>query len=127
LVDRNHGHGFFIFLFFLIFSNFKPNQSINFLKKECAEGEPPYMDYPPLRALFLITTKGIPDLESPEDWSSEFKDFIKKTLTKEPKDRPDASELLSHPFLNKAKDRKCVGQLVRKAKKLKEESEKLPF
>ena len=85
------------------------------------------MDYPPLRALFLITTKGIPDLESPEDWSNEFKDFIKKSLTKEPKDRPDASELLNHPFLLKAKDRKCVGQLVKKAKKLKEESEKLPF
>ncbi len=30
---------------------------------EMAEGEPPYMEFPPLRALFLITTKGIPELK----------------------------------------------------------------
>eukprot|EP01091_Cochliopodium_minus_P008331 TRINITY_DN186_c0_g1_i3.p1 TRINITY_DN186_c0_g1~~TRINITY_DN186_c0_g1_i3.p1 ORF type:complete len:716 (+),score=252.79 TRINITY_DN186_c0_g1_i3:90-2237(+) len=101
--------------------------STGIMAMECAEGEPPYMDYPPLRALFLITTKGIPDLEEPEDWSPEFKDFIKKSLVKEPQDRPNASDLLSHPFLKKAKDRKCVGQLVKSAKKMREESEKLPF
>ena len=34
--------------------------STGILCMEMAEGEPPYMDFPPLRALFLITTKGIP-------------------------------------------------------------------
>eukprot|EP01091_Cochliopodium_minus_P008335 TRINITY_DN186_c0_g1_i7.p1 TRINITY_DN186_c0_g1~~TRINITY_DN186_c0_g1_i7.p1 ORF type:complete len:776 (+),score=275.66 TRINITY_DN186_c0_g1_i7:90-2417(+) len=101
--------------------------STGIMAMECAEGEPPYMDYPPLRALFLITTKGIPDLEEPEDWSPEFKDFIKKSLVKEPQDRPNASDLLSHPFLKKAKDRKCMTEIVKAAKKMKAESEKLPF
>lgn len=52
------------------------------------------MDYPPLRALFLITTKGIPGLKNPERWSPEFKDFVSKCLIKEAENRPTADELL---------------------------------
>jgi serine/threonine protein kinase len=37
--------------------------STGIMVMEMAEGEPPYMEFPPLRALFLITTKGIPDLK----------------------------------------------------------------
>jgi len=45
---------------------------------EMAEGEPPYMDHPPLRALFLITTKGIPPLKEANKWSAEMQDFLAK-------------------------------------------------
>lgn len=45
---------------------------------EMAEGEPPYMDHPPLRALFLITTKGIPPLKEANKWSPEMQDFLAK-------------------------------------------------
>ncbi len=61
---------------------------------EMAEGEPPYMEFPPLRALFLITTKGIPDLKEPSAWTSDFKDFLQRCLEKEADARPDASDLL---------------------------------
>ena len=47
-----------------------------------------------MQALFLITTKGIPDLKEPQKWSPEFRDFVSKCLDKEPESRPDANELL---------------------------------
>ena len=66
-----------------------------------AEGEPPYMEFPPLRALFLITTKGIPPLKA-TSWSNEFVDFVNKSLILDPDQRPDAADILKHPFLKKA-------------------------
>eukprot|EP00028_Trichosphaerium_sp_Am-I-7-wt_P000067 CAMPEP_0168527036 /NCGR_PEP_ID=MMETSP0405-20121227/12348_1 /TAXON_ID=498012 /ORGANISM="Trichosphaerium sp, Strain Am-I-7 wt" /LENGTH=926 /DNA_ID=CAMNT_0008550041 /DNA_START=145 /DNA_END=2925 /DNA_ORIENTATION=- len=67
---------------------------------EMAEGEPPYMEFPPLRALFLITTKGIPALKEPEKWSSSMQEFVKLCLNHEANERPTASQLLQHPFLS---------------------------
>merc|ERR1711991_85577 len=57
--------------------------SLGIMVMEMVEGEPPYMDFPPLRALFLITTKGIPGLKHPENWSEDFQDFVKLTLDNE--------------------------------------------
>jgi len=67
---------------------------------EMSEGEPPYMDFPPLRALFFISTKGVPPLQCPEKWSSEMQDFLYSCLATEPAGRPSTSQLLSHPFAN---------------------------
>jgi len=61
---------------------------------EMAEGEPPYMEFPPLRALFMITTKGIPGLKEPQKWSREFQSFVAQCLEKDAERRPDAVELL---------------------------------
>ena len=74
--------------------------STGIMVMEMAEGEPPYMEFPPLRALFLITTKGIPDLKEPT-WSPDFRDFVKKCLVKDTQDRPDGATLLRHPLLQK--------------------------
>jgi len=67
-----------------------------------AEGEPPYMEYPPLRALFLITTKGIPPVKNQNKWSKEFHDFFAKCLDVNVQTRPEAADLLRHPFMAKA-------------------------
>lgn len=78
--------------------------SLGIMVMEMAEGDPPYMDFPPLRALFLITTKGIPGLKHPEKWSTEFKDFVAQCLEKEAENRPTADQLLFHPFIVKYAD-----------------------
>jgi len=95
--------------------------SLGIMVMEMAEGEPPYMEYPPLRALFLITTKGIPGLRDPDEWSEEFKDFVGACLDIDTDQRPDASELLSHAFLQKSCDAEEIGAVIDDARRAKEE------
>ncbi|KYR02644.1 myosin heavy chain kinase [Tieghemostelium lacteum] len=99
--------------------------SLGIMAMEMAESEPPYMSFPPLRALFLITTKGIPDLKDEHKWSDDFKDFVKKCLEKDVETRPEAAHLLKHPFLKQA----CTGRelipSILEAKKAKELQSKL--
>jgi len=76
--------------------------SLGIMTMELADGEPPYIDQLPLRALFLISTEGIPDVIEPERWSTAFKNFLDLTLNATPNQRPPAKELLSHPLILKA-------------------------
>jgi serine/threonine protein kinase len=89
---------------------------------EMAEGEPPYMDLPPLRALFFITTKGIPELKQMDKWSSEFKEFLHLCLTVDPTQRPDTTQLLKHPFVKKACPKSEFAAAVLKTHKIREET-----
>ena len=47
---------------------------------EMIEGQPPYIDEEPLKALYLITTIGTPRLKKPESLSPVLRDFLKKSL-----------------------------------------------
>jgi len=76
--------------------------SLGIMVMEMLEGQPPYMQFPPLRALFLITTKGIPPLQNTDKWSPELRDFYNRSLDKDVDLRPDANQLLQHPFLSKS-------------------------
>jgi len=93
--------------------------SLGIMLMEMAEGEPPYMEFPPLRALFLITTKGIPPLKAPHKWSPEFNDFFSKCLEKEVDKRPEANELLKHPFIATACDARDFAPIIVQAKQLR--------
>jgi len=73
--------------------------SLGIMLREMIEGEPPYMEFPPLRALFLITTKGIPPLDAEDKWSPELIHFYSRCLEKEVENRPTADELLLDPFM----------------------------
>jgi len=94
--------------------------SLGIMVMEMAEGEPPYMEFPPLRALFLITTKGIPPLKEQHKWSPEFQNFVAQCLTKEVDDRPDAATLLKHPFLKCACKPADFVPVIKAAKAAKE-------
>ncbi len=75
------------------------------------------------QALFLITTKGIPDLKEPDAWSAEFKDFLKQCIVKEPAQRPEGKQLLGHPFLRKACPANQLVPAIKMARKAKEASD----
>jgi len=76
--------------------------SLGIMVLEMLEGQPPYMSFPPLRALFLITTKGIPPLQNPEKWSQELRQFYQRCVEKDVELRPDSNELLTYQFLKLA-------------------------
>lgn len=103
--------------------------SLGIMVMEMAEGDPPYMDVAPLKALFLITTKGIPDLKEPQNWSPEFIDFVSKCLQKDASDRPTCEELLEHPFIVKYKDtpKSVMFPVIEATKKARDESTSFTF
>ncbi|EAS01621.2 plant dual-specificity MAP kinase kinase family domain protein (macronuclear) [Tetrahymena thermophila SB210] len=69
---------------------------------ELAEGEPPYSNIHPFRAMFAIKKNPPQGLSNPTQWSQEFSDFVKKCLTLDSNLRPSAKDLLSHPFIKQA-------------------------
>jgi len=70
--------------------------SLGVTAREFWDGEPPYMEFPPLRALFLITTKGLPTAKT--DMPLDLLDFYSQCTQKNPLKRPSAQRLLCHPF-----------------------------
>eukprot|EP01126_Amoeba_proteus_P057894 TRINITY_DN7413_c0_g1_i1.p1 TRINITY_DN7413_c0_g1~~TRINITY_DN7413_c0_g1_i1.p1 ORF type:complete len:441 (+),score=102.80 TRINITY_DN7413_c0_g1_i1:61-1383(+) len=76
--------------------------SLGIMVMEMAEGEPPYMEFPPLRALFLITTKGVPGLQQEELWSEDFLNFTYSCLETQVEKRPTSHHQLEHPFIRTA-------------------------
>ncbi|KAL6983319.1 non-specific serine,threonine protein kinase [Sarracenia purpurea var. burkii] len=75
---------------------------------EMAEGLPPRSTVHPMRVLFMISIEPAPMLEDKEKWSLVFHDFIAKCLTKEPRLRPAASEMLKHKFIERCKSEPSI-------------------
>jgi serine/threonine protein kinase len=59
------------------------------------EGEVPYGDIHPMRAMMKVLKCGLPPLKKPEECSSELRDLIARCTKEDPLYRPTANELLS--------------------------------
>jgi p21-activated kinase 1 len=80
------------------------------------EGEPPYLNENPLRALYLIATNGTPKIDKPESLSREFRDYLSKCLEVDAEKRPDAIGLLQHAFFKKCEPLRTLAPLIKAAR-----------
>lgn len=99
--------------------------SLGIMVIEMIEGEPPYLNETPLRALYLIATNGTPKLKEPEALSYDVRKFLAWCLQVDFNARANADELLSSKFIQEADDVSSLLPLVKIArmKKANEESE----
>jgi len=74
--------------------------SLGIMLMELCDLQPPYILEAPTRALVLIPSKPVPPLKTADRWSKDLKHFLSLCLQKDPEKRPQAIELLQHPFLH---------------------------
>ncbi|XP_069103535.1 serine/threonine-protein kinase 26-like isoform X27 [Argopecten irradians] len=86
---------------------------------ELAKGEPPNSELHPMRVLFLIPKNNPPQLTG--NYSKSCKEFVEQCLNKDPNNRPQAKELLRHPFIRKARKTTYLTDLIDRYKRWKME------
>ena len=73
---------------------------LGFALIETVDGEPPYMEFPPLRAYWLLVTRGLPP--PIHACSPELLDFLTTCTSKDPNKRLALLHDRDHAFLSKA-------------------------
>ncbi|KAL6062574.1 signal transducing kinase of the PAK [Balamuthia mandrillaris] len=96
--------------------------SLGVLLLEMAQGQPPYREMPPPKALLYIATRGVPIPEAVQHFSPAFISFLSLCLTKDERKRPTAEQLLGHPFLEQACEPSDMIAILEQAKKFRQPS-----
>ncbi|KAJ7281514.1 STE/STE20/PAKA protein kinase [Mycena rebaudengoi] len=92
--------------------------SLGIMAIEMIEGEPPYLNQNPLKALYLIATNGTPTIANPESLSAVFSDYLAKTLEVDAEKRPNATQLLAHPFFGLSEPLRTLAPLIKAAREI---------
>ncbi|CAM9574535.1 unnamed protein product [Choristocarpus tenellus] len=87
--------------------------SLGITALEMAQGEPPLLHEPPLRALLLISINPPPGLNDPNKWSRGFNHFLGRCLDTDVDRRASADQLLAHPFIGTASTQEEFALYVR--------------
>ncbi|XP_057695217.1 serine/threonine-protein kinase PAK 4-like [Corythoichthys intestinalis] len=87
--------------------------SLGIMVIEMVDGEPPYFNEPPLKAMKMIRDNLPPKLKNLHKVSPVLKGFLDRMLVREPSQRASAGELLKHSFLSKAGPPSCIVPLMR--------------
>ncbi|THY16347.1 hypothetical protein D6D01_07717, partial [Aureobasidium pullulans] len=98
--------------------------SLGIMAIEMIEGEPPYLNESPLRALYLIATNGTPQIKAEEELTPIFRDFLAFALKVDPDKRASAHDLLMHQFIQTAEPLATLSPLVRSARQARAEERK---
>jgi len=91
--------------------------SLGIMVLEMVDGEPPYMNETPIKAIYMIQTLGKPEFKSIAKMSSNLKDFLDRTLESKADDRASAEELLTHPFLENVSSLSQLSKYIKAARK----------
>ncbi|XP_031428837.1 serine/threonine-protein kinase PAK 4 isoform X2 [Clupea harengus] len=87
--------------------------SLGVMVIEMVDGEPPYFNEPPLKAMKMIRDNLPPKLKNLHKVSPLLKGFLDRMLVRDPTQRATANELLKHPCLSKAGPPSCIVPLMR--------------
>eukprot|EP00835_Amoeboradix_gromovi_P003961 NODE_283_length_11832_cov_0.293190.p7 type:complete len:118 gc:universal NODE_283_length_11832_cov_0.293190:11285-11638(+) len=91
--------------------------SLGIMLIEMLEGEPPYLQEEPLKALYLIVTNGTPRLRRANSVGILTTEFLACCLEVDVNCRWSSKELLNHEWLKSRIDIQQIGHLVEKLSK----------
>jgi len=90
----------------------------NKFSPEMVEGEPPYLNQNPLKALYLIATNGTPQIANPEALSPTFRDYLTRCLEVDAEKRPDSAQVLQHAFFKMSEPLRTLAPLIKAAREM---------
>jgi p21-activated kinase 1 len=96
--------------------------SLGILVIEMLEGEPPYLNEAPLRAIYLIAANGKPDIKNIEKVSEDLRNFLDCCLEVNVDKRSTAKDLLAHAFLLDCSKLETLTPLIKESRKIRKQN-----